>query len=215
MVKKTDPYLRSRAYDIIKNKIVRCELRPGSTLSEKDLMDEIGASRTPIREAISKLEEEHLVVVYPKRGIFVTEITIKDVIDIYAMRLVVEPYAVKMAVLMLAAEAVLPFKELWSQDHALLPPEEHVKADRDFHHLIARATGNKYLIQTFSTLYNQASRIRMISLLKMSRRQAETRSEHLSLIEAILERDEEEAEKCMKIHLTRARETALLVFPAL
>lgn len=214
MIKKTDPYLKARAYEVIKNKIVRCELKPGSALSEKDLIEEIGASRTPIREAISKLEEEHLLVVFPKKGIFVTEITIKDVIDIYAMRLIVEPYAARMAALRLDAGAVIPFRTLWAENHALVTAEEHVKADRDFHQIIARATGNKYLIQTFSTLYNQASRIRMLSLLKIRKRQEEIRTEHLALIEAILDRDEDEAEKCMKLHLTRARETALLVFPS-
>ena len=55
----------------------------------------------------------------------------------------------------------------------------------------------------------------MLSLLKMRKRQEETRTEHLALIDAILDRDEDEAEKCMKLHLTRARETALLVFPSI
>ena len=213
-MRSNDLYLKSQAYGIIKDKIIRCELKPGSMLSEKDLMEEIGASRTPIREAIGKLEEEHLVDVYPKRGIFVSQVTIKDVLDIYAMRIIVESFAVRMAALVLTPEQINPFKNLWMPEHAALFPEEHNKSDRDFHLLIAQAPGNKYLLQTFSTLFNQASRIRMLSLVRMEKRLEETKKEHLFIIDALLRKDEEEAEKCMKLHLTNARETALRLFPA-
>jgi len=178
-------------------------------------MEEIGTSRTPIREAIGKLEEEHLVEVYPKRGIFVSQVTIKDVLDIYAMRIIVESFAVRMAALVLESGQISPFKDLWMPEHTTLSPEEHNKSDQAFHLLIAQATGNKYLLQTFSTLFNQASRIRMLSLLRMEKRLEETRKEHLFIIEALLRKDEDEAEKYMKLHLMNARETALRLFPAI
>ncbi|MCL2319803.1 MAG: GntR family transcriptional regulator [Treponema sp.] len=213
-MRSNDSYLKSKAYRIIKDKITRCELQPGSLILEKALIDEIGASRTPIREAISKLEEEHLVVVYPKHGIFVSQVTIKDIIDIYAMRIIVESFAVRLAALVLEPDQIQPFKDLWLPEHAPLSPDEQNESDREFHYLIAQSTGNKYLLQTFTTLFNQASRIRMMSLLRMEKRLEETKGEHLHIIEALLKRDEDEAEKYMKIHLTSARETALRLFPA-
>ena len=213
-MRSNDSYLKSRAYGIIKEKIISCDLKPGSVISEKALMDEIGASRTPIREAIGKLEEEHLVDVYPKRGIFVSQVTIKDVLDIYAMRIIVESFAVRLAALILEPEQIRPFRNLWMPKHAALSTEDHNKSDRDFHMLIAQASGNKYLLQTFSTLFNQASRIRMLSLLRMEKRLEEARKEHLFIIEALLRKDEDEAEKYMKHHLANSRETALRLFPA-
>lgn len=89
-------YLRDKAYEMIKEMIINCQLTPGEPISETELMKVVGSSRTPIREALNKLEHENLVTIYPKRGIFVTGITIKDVIDIYTIREVVEPLAAKL-----------------------------------------------------------------------------------------------------------------------
>lgn len=80
------------AYDYIKPKIVFCELKPGDILDEKKIIEELGFSRTPIREAISELAEEKLVTIMPRRGIVVTQISLKDVEDMLNARALLEPY---------------------------------------------------------------------------------------------------------------------------
>jgi len=89
--------LKNKAYDILKRRLIYCEYEPGSILKESELAVELGISRTPIREAISLLENEGYLIVAPKKGIFITDITLNDVIQIFQVRMVIEPVALKMA----------------------------------------------------------------------------------------------------------------------
>ena len=84
-------YLKDKAYEMIREKIVNCELAPGSVLNESELIEEIGASRTPIREALNKLEQENLVTIIPKKCIIVRGITIDDIAEVFDARAVIEP----------------------------------------------------------------------------------------------------------------------------
>ncbi|MBD3305973.1 FCD domain-containing protein [candidate division KSB3 bacterium] len=211
---KKEKNLKEKAYDIIKHKIVHCELEPGSPISEQELIAEIGASRTPIREALNKLEDEHLIRIYPKRGIFVTEISLKDIVDIYTLREVVEPFAARVAASLIDVRRLEKYRQIWSDPHYdTYEPDEHITIDRQFHRLIAESTGNKYLIQLLFRLYDQVNRIRILSLRKIKERQEETRNEHLQIIHCLIEGDAEGSEQAMKAHLERAKETALKIFP--
>lgn len=205
-------YLKAQAYEIIKQKIVHCELEPGSPISEKDLIEEIGVSRTPIREAFNKLEDENLLKIYPKRGIFVTDISPKDVLDIYTLRELIEPFAARIATPYIDVHALESYRQIWSNSHYDYEPDEHIKLDREFHGVIAESTGNKYLTQILFRLYDQVNRIRILSLRRIKARREETRHEHLAIIMAFLEHDADGAERAMRAHLTRAKETALNIF---
>lgn len=204
--------LKVRSYNHIKRKILSLEFKPGDPLSEKQLMEEIGASRTPIREALNKLEEEHLVKIHPMRGIFVTEVSVKDVVDVYSLRTVLEPFAVRLAMSRLTPTALEPYSKFWGEASSLHDNEEHLLMDSSFHRCISDASSNKYLIQTLSLLYNQAARIRMLSLSRFMSRREETKAEHLEIIDAIMAGDSLRAEKAMATHMTHATETALRVF---
>ena len=89
--------LKEKAYIHLKEKIIKCEYPPGMALSERDLMETLGVSRTPIREAINLLEQENLIKIYPRRGMFVENITVKDIQDIFTVRKTVEPLVTKLA----------------------------------------------------------------------------------------------------------------------
>ena len=84
--------LKEKAYAIIKNKIICCEYRPGQFLNEQELRESVGASRTPIREALNKLEQEGLLEILPKRGVLVRDITLQEVNAIFEIRCMIEPY---------------------------------------------------------------------------------------------------------------------------
>ncbi len=204
--------LKSRAYSVIKAKIIRCELRPGALLSEKDLIAEIGSSRTPIREALNKLEEENWIRIYPKRGIFVTNISSKDVADIYALRKVNESLAASLAAEVIDLEQLKPYYALWSNSRRTPDVEEHLAKDREFHMLIANAPGNKYLAQFISRLYDQASRVRFLSLERNKERMEQVRLEHLAILERLFARDKKGAGRAMKEHMEPAARTAMRLF---
>ena len=89
--------LKAFAYQEIKEKIVDCVFAPGQHLNENRLVTELKISRTPIREALSRLQEEGLVCVIPKKGILVSTISIADVSQIYQVRLEIEPFIVRLA----------------------------------------------------------------------------------------------------------------------
>jgi DNA-binding GntR family transcriptional regulator len=208
---KKHGYLREQAYTIIKNMIITCELAPGTPISEGELMTLLNASRTPIREALSKLESENLVIIYPKRGIFVTNITVKDIINIYAIREVVEPLAARLATPNIDLEALRFYHQLYSDAQHHLSLEEHIKTDRMFHSLVANSTDNQLLAQILLGIYDQNSRIRILSKLKVKDRQEEARQEHFQLIESFMDRDADRAEEIMKRHIMNGKNTALKI----
>ena len=89
--------LKLQAYSILKKKIISCEYQPGSMLNEAQLAEELGFSRTPIREAISILEMEGFLCIVPKKGILVTDILLSDIVQIFQARMEIEPIALKLA----------------------------------------------------------------------------------------------------------------------
>lgn len=206
MSKREKPVnLRQKAYDIIKNKIIYCELMPGTPISEKLLMEEIQASRTPIREALGILEKEGLVKIYDKRGVFVTNVTVKDAIDIYTVSESIEPLAARLATPNIEPEALEPYIKVYTDPDFECTAQEHIDFDRSFHTMIAHYSGNSYLEYILSGIFDHNRRIRMLSLLKVKERQAEARKEHLDIIMRIKERDADGAEEFMRKHISNSK----------
>lgn len=210
--------LREKAYEYIKHRIVTCEIPPGAPIIEKELMHALGVSRTPIREAFSKLEKDKLVVVYPKRGIFVTNITMKDVIDIFTIRSEIEALAARLAAPRIDEGELTRFQTLFSSAAAETERggpdgliEGHIMIDREFHGLIARSVDNQYLEHIVLNLYDQNDRIRYYSKKRSLQRVIEARGEHLSIIGHFLARDAAAAEKAMREHVAHGLEAAVRV----
>ena len=95
MMKKTETNLKQIAYETIKRKIIHCDYMPNDILSEMMLMEEIDASRTPIREALNMLSQEGLVRIIPKKGIMVLPLTMKEVAMTFEARMLMEPYIIE------------------------------------------------------------------------------------------------------------------------
>lgn len=184
---------------------------PGAFIVEKQLIEEIGVSRTPIREAFNKLEQENLVEIHPNRGIFVTNITVKDVIDIYTAREAVEPLTARLATPSINLKELDLFSQIYSAPHHTYTLEEHIQLDRKFHRLIANSSENQYLARFLLNLYDQNSRIRTLSKLRVKERLEEARSEHFELVKCFMNRDEKQAEEVMRLHITNGKKTALKI----
>lgn len=200
------------AYDTIKDRIIRGILPEGEPVSEREITEDLSISRTPLREAFNMLETESLVEIHPKRGVFVTRVSYQDIISIYSLRIVLEPFAVTAAAPKLPRETLIEQRSTWQLSHPDNDPDAHIVRDNDLHGMIAAATENRYLIQFLLRLHDQATRIRYVSLRRHTRRQTEIDGEHLAIIDQLIDGNGDGAANAMRLHLERARDTALEVF---
>jgi DNA-binding GntR family transcriptional regulator len=149
--------LAERAYDLLVRKITRLEAEPGSVLVERDLMEEFGIGRTPIREATQRLAIERLVNHLPKRGMFVSEITATSVQQIYEFRLMVDGHAAWLAASRATTEQIqelaLLHKRLVraTEDDDI---DEYVACDRQFYRVLGDAAHNTLLADSIPRVFN-------------------------------------------------------------
>jgi len=199
--------LRERAYTIIKQKILSCEYPPGSFINEISLLGEIGASRTPIREAMTKLENENLVQIIPKKGILVCNISLSEINDIYQTRKLIEPFIIRTQG---GNTDKNQLKEYRSKYDEIINEKDFVKLiqfDDSFHHLLISNCRNKYLIQLLGLVYDQNVRIRVMAG-KHTRRLEDTYKEHLKILDFILDDELERAAEAMVEHLEKSQKAA-------
>lgn len=205
--------LKDKAYAIIKNKILNCEYLPGEVLSESRLLEEIKSSRTPIREALNKLEQEKLVCIMPKRGILVNEVTMELVNSIYEARCLVEPYLVEHYGGQIPRSLLLQVKketEEWAGFTGIDDLKE-VEAgfDAHLHQLLLTANNNPYFEEMMNKVSDQNHRLRTLSTVSVKNRDLETKQEHLRIIEFLLEGDVRQAAGEMRIHLENSKQAAI------
>lgn len=196
------------AYDYIKPKIIFCELKPGDILDEKKIIEELGFSRTPIREAISELAEEKLVTIMPRRGIVVTQISLKDVEDMLNARALLEPYIFQAAFPNVEKDALLEMK------HQLEEMIAHKKVKMDsleedfdysFHMYFAQKANNQYLYRMMHLLMTHSQRIRCFSTMH-EERYIDSYKEHIEIIDEILSGDEEKVMEVVRKHISNTVE---------
>ena len=203
----SDASLRNKVFKYIKSQIINGVYTPGETLLELKLADELGVSRTPIREAIRLLEVEGLVETTAKKGAMVLGISQKDVEDIYAIRELVEGLAAR-----LAAERLSPLElrelqktfdlmEFFAQKGDV---EELAELDNRFHQLIYEASGSKILNLTLTNLHQYIQLARLESL-KKKNRLPHTIAEHHAILQAFINKNPEAAEKALTEHVKQAR----------
>jgi DNA-binding GntR family transcriptional regulator len=198
--------LRERAYRIIKQRIISCQIAPGCALNERELVAEIGVSRTPIREALNRLEKENLVTIIPGRGAFVSSITVKEINDIYQLREIIEPHVIGLVTPVFPEETLLAYRQAFMA----LDQDDYdglARLDSEFHCLLVDWAENDLINQVMANMYAQNQRIRF-RLTRQPARLQETVAEHLEVIEAMLARDPLRAQEAMREHLARSRQAA-------
>ena len=201
---------KEKAYELIKQKIVNCEYMPGDVLSENDIKSQIQVGRTPIWEALNKLENERLVKIFPKRGIFVTNVTVKDVSNIYGIRAVLEPYALELAAPAITQEMLAPYLAFYQRSSRLSEAADS-SMDKQFHYMIYDCADNQYLNDILKRIYDQNTRIRILSTLKVNNRRRNTCLEHLRIIEALQAGNILKAKTQMKRHVMSGWKVALTI----
>ncbi len=198
------------AYQAIKKDIIEGVLRPGTLISENELAEKLGISRTPVREALHRLESDRFLKIYPKRGIFVPDISVKDVRDLYSIRAVLEPFAARLATKSILMEEVKRYQHLFEQD--ITAPREFLALDQEFHILIVKSSNNEYLISLLLEFYDHLRRLRNQISDRIYQARDLIHAEHLAVIEALQTRDEDRVESAMKKHLVNAAERMTLSY---
>jgi DNA-binding GntR family transcriptional regulator len=156
-----------RAYTKIREKIVTTQMPPGMVIQINDLMAELGLGRTPIREALKLLEVEKLVTVSPRRGMFVTDVSVTDLLQIHEIRMELDALCASLAVERITPAELAEMRDLDAElTNAERNGDREVLLDIDgrFHALIARAAHNRILQSETERLYNLSQRIWYICL---------------------------------------------------
>lgn len=211
---RMDDYLplRDVVFNTLRQAILKGELQPGERLMEIALAERLGVSRTPIREAIRKLELEGLVTMIPRRGAQVANITEKDLNDVLEVRMCLENMAIEKACQQMSEEDIVSLKKeadafgSFIEDGNLTRLAE---ADEAFHELIYRASNNARLIQVLNNLREQIYRYRIEYLKEEALRHC-LADEHERLYQAISRRDVELAKIVCNEHLENQRKAILM-----
>lgn len=195
--------LKDTAYQLIKDRLLSGKIKPGERLREDLLAEEISMSRTPVREAINQLSAEGYVYQIPRKGIFATEITREELIDIVEIRVLLETYAIKICCRKITEEQLKELEDIFNKLKNALMNQDQTKYgiyDGLFHKKIAEYTGNKKLYNFINDIEDSVVFSRRMNVYNIRHKYTEEDSikQHEDILTAIKNRDEEAASKAME-----------------
>ncbi len=200
--------LREVIFTSLREAIIVGELKPGERLMEVQLADKMGVSRTPVREAIRKLELEGLVVMLPRKGAHVADLSAKDIMDVLEIRATLDGLASSLAASRITDDEIRDLKHVQSQFISHVEKDNlqgSIKKDVEFHDIIYRASRNDRLVQISGNLWEQVQRFR-VTYMKEVRNSNEIVREHNEILEAISERNIDQARLYAQMHIRKQEE---------
>jgi len=206
-----------KAYVEIRHRILEGEILPDEPLSEYQLAVELKVSRTPVREALKRLEHKGLVRFVPNRGAFVRGLSVADIVEIYQVREQLEGFAARIASSEMPDADIEVLEQELEYAHDLPAAgrmQEAFASDVHLHKQLIECTKNTRLAAILATLDDQVHRIRVLSPNTPGRLEA-TLGEHREILNCLKLRDPEGAQKAMLHHLRAARENAIRVMTVL
>ncbi|GAA0776290.1 GntR family transcriptional regulator [Roseibium denhamense] len=210
MISKPKATRVDSAYERLKAEILKGDLPPGFQAPEPDYADRLGMSRTPVREALIRLEAEGLIDLVPRRGARVLAVSRQDIKEIYEMLAVLEGLAAEQAVLSDEVDVLVAAMQetLRHAENALALNDIEIWAlnDDSFHRLVARGSGNRRLEQEIASLLNQVYRANMV-LLRLNKAPAATHVGHEDIVAAIASGDPVQAFTLARRHRQNGLET--------
>jgi DNA-binding GntR family transcriptional regulator len=198
------------AYRKLKDAIRENDFSPGYQGSEQEIASRLGMSRTPVHEAVIRLQEEGLVRVLPRRGVVVCAISAVDMREIYGVIIALEAAAAELLAERPSQERLSTARELEAANKAMenaLKKDDLItwaKADESFHKLLIEHSGNQRLLRMYHTIMDQSHRARMITLRIRPKPEGSVR-EHRAIVDAIKRGRPSEARELSKQHRVRAR----------
>ncbi len=203
--------LREIVSETLRQAIQEGTLQPGERLMEIQLAQELGVSRTPIREAIRKLELEGFVVMIPRRGTYVADISLKDVSQVFEIRSALEELAAGLAAERITEEEIEHLERMLVEIGDYIEDKDMdkiVEADVEFHEVLYKASRNDRLVEIINNLREQMLRFRSISM-NQPGRLAKTWEEHRQLVEAIADRHITQARKIAVLHMEHSEQALM------
>lgn len=193
----------AHAYNYLVDAIQSGRFVPGTRLREIELAAAMGLSRTPVREALGRLQSEGLAVNDPERGLIVTELDHSMMSELYAMREVLEGTAARLAARHASDVEIEFLREVILRDGQLTTAEELAANNRLFHGTLYRCAHNRYLVKTLSTLQESMILLGPTTLAAEGRAEA-SRREHEAIVDALSRRDPDAAEQAARAHIVAA-----------
>ena len=201
--------MKNRAYTAIREKIINCEYAPGTMLNESILTDELGFSRTPIRSALTRIEQEGFIEILPKRGIFVKNVSLNDVRQIFKVRLEIEPIALGMAGSALPKDKLMWYRDIFTGKNTDI--EADFRLDTKMHLFIIDHCGNRFIIDMMHKVFDENTRV-IISSGQAETEIHDARHEHAEILNYLINEDYDTAQKAMRIHIDDCKDKALNFF---
>jgi DNA-binding GntR family transcriptional regulator len=203
--------VRIDVYERIRGEILACTLRPGTQLQEKDLAEKYGVSKSPVRDALLRLQEQHLIEVLPRKGYRVTPISMSEIGEMYEMRAILECACVR-RLIDHADDA-----EVAALDAVAAAPQDSgvaawIQYNRNFHLALARASGNSRLTRATIDVIEQFDRLiymNMSNVLREAGNLQQFVDEHTAIVAAIRRRDKRAAVALTRAHVESSRELLL------
>ena len=217
-LKRTKPKTRAvenlsaRVYNQIKNLILCNEIMPGQKLHHQQLSERLGVSRTPIREALTRLVQEGYVSFLPNRGFTCKEIGMQEAEELYELREALEAFAVEKAIATLTDAALRQLRDkmnVYGRDVQNRFTRERLVYDQDVHLAIAHLTGNETLRNTLSHVFERIVLKRRTDGLYDPARGIAAHQEHLRLIEAMERRDAAGAVAILRSHIQAGKKNVI------
>jgi len=206
--------LSQKIYESLKNQIINEELEPGERLLDDKLAFSFGVSRTPVREALTRLSSEGLVEITPRSGIYVKKLTKKDVEEIYKIRKVLEGLAAREATSIIKDEELAQLDLLFKKAKCSLNSDDHqscIDLDVTLHNLILKNCQNSRLHSIMTNL-NTLIHVFRVRVARNKEKARQALYEHEAILKAIKARDPEKAEKMMMEHIEKSKKYILNEF---
>ncbi|HLH25177.1 MAG TPA: GntR family transcriptional regulator [Chloroflexota bacterium] len=203
--------LARRAYEALKQDILTCTLAPGAQIFEAELAARYGTSKTPVREALNLLRQEGLVQVLPRRGYLVAPVTLRDVQEVFQLRLLLETAAAELAAEHITEDGLCQLKALVGVRYTYRDRASYarfLRANREFHVAVAEASGNRRLAAFVAKLLEDMERILHLGL-DLRDSAEEMAAEHQELVDALLKGDAELARRVVTEQLQNSRKRVL------
>jgi DNA-binding GntR family transcriptional regulator len=208
-VAKTD--LSKKAYDYLFEHIVRNDYAPGTPIVEKDICDLLDISRTPVREALRRLEVEGLIVKIKDVGTIVRDITYDDITEIFEIRKLFELFALKRAVKNISDEEVRSLEDQLQKLGNSSENQDYYIVDRRIHSTIMKYCSNTRMVNYLKTINAQLEILRRVSAIN-PKRLSHSKEEHLAIVRAIGNRDYDQASQNLSYHLDEVRNSVIEAF---
>lgn len=201
---------REQTYKALRDAIQSGKLKPGTRLREIDLAERLGISRTPIREALSRLQSDGLVVNEPNRGMIVTVLDRRMVSELYVMRQVLEGTAAGLAARHASDEEIAGLREIADRDKNYTDPQMLAANNRLFHEALYQSAHNRYLLKTLNTLRESMALLGNTTL-AIPGRSRTALQEHQRIVDALERRDAAAAEEETVAHIKEAYRARLRI----